>query len=61
MMKDIMLGCPRPVRDIIRDTILHGFENPLLSTAGERYKEGRRGCTKGGSKSLLGNVGYEMI
>jgi hypothetical protein len=27
---------------MIRGTYLHGFENPLLHTAGERYKERRR-------------------
>jgi hypothetical protein len=27
---------------MIRGTYLHGFENPLLNTAGERYKERRR-------------------
>ncbi len=41
-------GFPRPVREIIRDTYLHGFENPLLNTAGERYKEGRRGGRRAG-------------
>jgi hypothetical protein len=34
--------CPRPIREIIRSTYLHGFENPLINTAGERNKEGRR-------------------
>jgi hypothetical protein len=33
---------------MIRGTYLHGFENPLLSTAGERYKEGRRVRIAGG-------------
>jgi hypothetical protein len=43
MMKHIILGCPRPGRERVRSTYLHGFEAPLLNTEGERYKESRRG------------------
>jgi hypothetical protein len=44
MMKHIILGCPRPVRERVRSTCLHGFEaSQVLNTEGERYKEARRG------------------
>jgi hypothetical protein len=54
--ENIILGCPRPVREIIRGTYLHGFEKPLLNTAGETYKEGRRGLRIAGGYGPEGRM-----